>query len=91
MKLYFFILLLLLSFLSILSQKLNELILIYESKNSLIFNVSTENGLVRYIAPINDPGLAHGAISLDRLDHIQLEYMRMIMGSILLGNYFYIL
>ena len=80
-----FCVLLFYSSINVWSQKLNEPILIYENSNSLIYNVSTENGLVRFISPIHSPGMTHGVISLDHLDHIQLDYMKMIMGSILLG------
>ena len=73
------------SSISVWSQKLNEPILIYENSNSLIYNVSTENGLVRFISPIHSPGMTHGVISLEYLDYIQLDYMKMIMASILLG------
>ena len=68
---------------------LSDHTLIFENSKSLVYNVPTEHDHLRYIAPIHSPGMANGVISLDRLEQIKLDSMRMTMGSLLLGYIFF--
>ena len=79
-----FIVLFLLIF-KMLASELYKPVLIFKNNNSAIFNLNTETDHLRYLSPAESLDGDHGCISLDKPEYVEMEYMRMIMGSLLLN------
>jgi spermidine synthase len=73
------------SFFGFLSANTNEKVnIIYENSKNAVIDVTSIDGNIRLLSLSHQKDMAHGMISLDYPEHVIFEYMKVILGALLI-------